>query len=61
MPITFYRLMRKFMCFVSFAYSCLLGLKAWWLDEPTVIERNPPEDIPASKGRLIVLMSMGWS
>ncbi|MCO5569183.1 hypothetical protein L7F22_022893 [Adiantum nelumboides] len=31
------------------------GLKAWWLDEPTVIERNPAEDIPKSKGRLIIL------
>ncbi|MCO5597639.1 hypothetical protein L7F22_051720 [Adiantum nelumboides] len=31
------------------------GLKASWLDEPTVIERNPPEDIPVSKGKLIIL------
>ncbi|MCO5604150.1 hypothetical protein L7F22_058310 [Adiantum nelumboides] len=31
------------------------GLKAWWLDEPTVIECNHPEDILASKGRLIIL------
>ncbi|MCO5599543.1 hypothetical protein L7F22_053649 [Adiantum nelumboides] len=42
------------------------GLKAWWLDEPIVIERNPPEDIPASKGRLIILdvngvVLKGWS
>ncbi|MCO5566454.1 hypothetical protein L7F22_020131 [Adiantum nelumboides] len=42
------------------------GLKAWWLDEPTVIERNPTEDIPASKDRLIILdvnevVLKGWS
>ncbi|MCO5578582.1 hypothetical protein L7F22_032426 [Adiantum nelumboides] len=42
------------------------GLKSWWLDEPTVIERNPPKDIPASKGTLIILdvnemVLKGWS
>ncbi|MCO5564720.1 hypothetical protein L7F22_018387 [Adiantum nelumboides] len=44
----------------------MFWLKAWWLDEPTVIERNPPEDIPASKGRMIILdvngvVLKGWS
>lgn len=33
----------------------MLGLKAWWLDEPTAIARNPPKDILASKGRLIIV------
>ncbi|MCO5604643.1 hypothetical protein L7F22_058813 [Adiantum nelumboides] len=42
------------------------GLKAWWLDEPIDIEHNSPEDIPASKGRLIILdvngvVLKGWS
>ncbi|MCO5561074.1 hypothetical protein L7F22_014695 [Adiantum nelumboides] len=41
-------------------------LKDWWLDKPTVIERNPLEDSPASKGRLIILdvngvVLKGWS
>ncbi|MCO5553165.1 hypothetical protein L7F22_006686 [Adiantum nelumboides] len=40
--------------------------KAWWLDESTIIDRNPPEDILASKGRLIILdvngvVLKGWS
>ncbi|KAI5053977.1 hypothetical protein GOP47_0031129, partial [Adiantum capillus-veneris] len=29
--------------------------KAWWSDEPTVIERNAPKDLSASKDRLIIL------
>lgn len=33
----------------------MLGLKSWWLDEPTGIARNPPKDILASKGRLIIV------
>ena len=33
----------------------MLGLKAWWLDEPTALARDPPKDILASEGRLIIV------
>ncbi|MCO5567806.1 hypothetical protein L7F22_021502 [Adiantum nelumboides] len=32
-----------------------IGFKAWWLDELIVIVRNPPKNILASNGRLIIL------
>ena len=56
MPIT---LMSSSICLISFAYSYLLisfvSLKPWWLDEPNAVDSNPPNDIPVSKGRLIIV------